>query len=142
MHFLFKILHIHVYFFTFLQTNGRHIHRGALLEAAVKNSSINITQMVKRMGISRGTYYNHRNDQNLSFEQLVKYGKVLKHDFSHDIPEMKQFILYEQEAPYGPPKSLEEAVEQRDYWREKYYQLMEKYHKEVEDKKKDDPRKK
>lgn len=83
------------------------------------------------MGISRGTYYNHKNDPNLSFEQLAEYGRVLKHDFSEDLPEMKKFMLEEKEAPYTTPKSIEEAIEQRDFWREKYYQLMEKYYIEV-----------
>jgi ACT domain-containing protein len=121
-------LYTSVYFFILLQTKGRNTHRGSLLEAAVKESSINITQMVKRMGIARGTYYNHKSDPNLSFEQLAKYGRVLKHDFSQDLPEMKQYALHEPEALYGTPATINEAIEQRDYWREKYYQLMEKYH--------------
>ncbi len=87
--------------------------------------------MVKRMGLSRGSYYNHKSDPNLSYEQLAEYGRVLKHDFSQDLPEMKKFLMEEQEAPYTPPKTIEEAIEQRDFWREKYYQLMEKYHRDV-----------
>ena len=125
-----------VFFFTLLKTKGRNIHRGALLEAAVQNDSVNISQMVKRMGISRGTYYNHKNDPNLSFELLAEYGKVLKHDFSQDLPEMKMLQLEEREVPYTTPKTIEEAIEQRDFWREKYYQLMEKFHKEVVERKK------
>ena len=130
MQLLYIFLYKCVYFFTFLETKGRNLHRGALLEAAVKESSINITQMVKRLGISRGTYYNHKNDPDLSFEQLAKYGKVLKRDFSQELPEMKKYALEESEAPYNAPKTLEEAIEQRDYWRERYYQLLERQHRE------------
>ncbi len=83
-----------------------------------------------RMGISRGTYYNHKNDPHLSFEQLAKYGKVLTRDFSQDLPEMRRYVLEESEVPYNTPKTLEEAIEQRDYWRERYYQLLERQHKE------------
>jgi hypothetical protein len=122
-------LNNYVYFFTFLETKGRNTHRGALLEAAVKESSINITQMTMRMGISRGTYYNHKNDPNLSFEQLAKYGKILKHDFGQELPEMRRYILEEPEVPYNAAKTLEEAIEQRDYWRERYYQLLERQHR-------------
>jgi CO dehydrogenase/acetyl-CoA synthase alpha subunit len=114
-----------VYFFTLLKTKERNIHRGALLDTAVRENAANITQMVKKMGISRGTFYNHVKDPNLSYEQLAKYGKVIKHDFSQDLPEMKKFVLEDMEVPYGTPKTLEEAIEQRDYWRERYYKKAE-----------------
>lgn len=113
-----------VYFFTLLET-GRTIHRGNLLDRAVRESSTNITQMVKRLGISRGTFYNHTKDPNLSYEQLAKYGKVIKHDFSQDLPEMKRYVFEEPEVPYGVPKTFDEAIEQRDYWRERYYKKHE-----------------
>jgi hypothetical protein len=116
-----------VYFFTLLETAARNIHRGALLDKAVKEHSTNITQMTKRLGISRGTFYNHIRDPHLSFETLAKYGKVIKYDFSADLPEMKKYVFEEPEVPYGVPKSFEEAVEQRDYWRERYYQKAEEY---------------
>ena len=87
--------------------------------------------MVRRLGIARGTYYNHKNDPDLSFEQLAKYGKVIKHDFSEDLPEMRRYVVEDPEPRYGTPKTIKEAIEQRDYWREKYYKLMEKYHRDV-----------
>lgn len=124
---LYKFLNNCVYFFTLLETTGRNIHRGALLDKAVRESSTNISQMVKRLGISRGTFYNHIKDPNLSFEQLAKYGKVIKHDFSEDLPEMKKYVFEEPEVPYGVPKTFEEAVEQRDYWRERYYKKAEEF---------------
>jgi AcrR family transcriptional regulator len=120
-----------VYFFTFLATKGRTIHRGELLETAVRESATNITQMVKKMGISRGTFYNHVKDPQLSFETLARYGQVIKHDFSQDLPDMKRYAFEEPEAPYGLPQTLEEAIEQRDYWRERYYQKAEEYNQLV-----------
>jgi hypothetical protein len=124
-----------VYFFTFLQTTGRNIHRGALLDKAVRESSTNISQMVKKLGISRGTFYNHTKDPNLSFEQLTKYGKVIKHDFSQDLPEMKKYAFEEADVPYGVPRTFEEAMEQRDYWRERYYKKQEEFLRLLMDKK-------
>lgn len=128
---MYIFLHIPVYFFTLLNTKGKNKHRGALLEAAVKDSPVNITQMVKRMGIARGTYYNHKNDPNLPLELLARYGKVLKYDFAQDLPEMQQETLEEPDSAYALPKTLEEAIAQRDYWRDKYYQLMERFHEVV-----------
>lgn len=113
-----------VHFFTFLETKGRNTHRGALLEAAVDDRHVNISQMVKRMGISRGTYYNHIQDPELSLEQLAKYGRVIGHDFSQQLPEMKRLVLEEPEGVYKTPETLEEAIAQRDYWRELYYKTL------------------
>ena len=121
-----------VYFFTLLKTKGKHTHRGETLQTAVKKSPLNITQLVKRMGISRGTFYNHKDDPNLPFEILEQYGKVLGYDFTNDFPEMQKYVVEEPIAPYGEPKTLDEAIKQRDYWRSqadlwknKYIQLLE-----------------
>ena len=95
----------------------------------MRESAVNITQMVKKMGISRSTFYNHVKDPSLSYEQLAKYGKVIKHDFAQDLPEMKRFVLEEPEMPYNTPKTIEEAIEQRDYWRERYYKKAEEYNR-------------
>jgi len=42
---------------------------------------------------------------------------------------MHRYVLAEAEAPYNAAKTLEEAIEQRDYWRERYYQLLERQHR-------------
>lgn len=99
------------------------------MDAAVKSSAIKITELVKRLKISRRTYYNHISDQKLPFDVLEEYGKVLRHDFTQDIPEMKQYAFEEPEVRYGKrPINLHEAIEHIDYWRAKYYEVMEQLH--------------
>jgi len=51
-----------------LKTKGKYKHRGEILQTAVNKSPIKITELVRRMNISRGTYYNHKDDPALSFE--------------------------------------------------------------------------
>jgi hypothetical protein len=118
-----------VHFFTFLKSKGKNIHRGALLEAAVKISPLSISELTKRMGISRSTFYNHKADPSLPIEWLIRYGRILKHDFSHEVAEVEQFSVSDPDNQYEPPKTFEEALIQRDYWRDKYYQLLEKFNK-------------
>lgn len=84
------------------------------------------------MGISRGTFYNHKDDPDLPFETLEQYGKVLGYDFTNDFPEMHKYVVEEFIAPYGEPKTMDEAIKQKDYWRaqadlwkNKYIQLLE-----------------
>lgn len=66
---------------------------------------------------------------------LKKYGKAIGHDFSEDIHDMPSSILKEPEYIYGSePSTIEEAIQQRNQWKEKYYALMEKYVKCMEKK--------
>jgi hypothetical protein len=52
---------------------------------------------------------------------------------------MGNFIVEEPEAVYSSePKTMEEAVRQRNEWKEKYYLLMEKYLKCIENEKKEE----
>jgi hypothetical protein len=108
-----------------LKTKRSHIHRGELLKKAVDTSEIRITVLVKRMGISRGTYYNHIESPDLSFELLDQYGKILNHDFRDDLLEMKKFVVEETEPEYSRPKNMKDALEQIDFWRNKYIKLLE-----------------
>lgn len=118
-------------FFNLLKTKEKNIHRGEILEEAVRRSPLKITQLVKRMGISRSSYYNHIADPHLPFETLEQYGKVLQYDFTQDFPSMARYAFEEEVAPYGEPSTLEEAVQQRDYWKNKYLVLLEEYLQEV-----------
>ncbi len=129
---MYIFLYTCVYSFTILKTKGKYKHRGEVLQAVVNKNSTNITQLVKRMGISRGTYYNHIQDPDLPFDLLERYGKILDYDFTNDFTEMHKYTLEEPSAPYGEPSTLEEAIKQRDYWRSqtdhwknKYIQLLE-----------------
>lgn len=123
---MYIFLYSSVNFFTFLKTKRKHPHRGELLQKAVEDSAIKITVLVKRMGISRGTYYNHIEEHDLSFENLEKYGTILNHDFTQDLPEMKKYAMEEPDVQYKTPKTMEEAIEQIDYWKNKYIKLLER----------------
>lgn len=104
----------------------KNIHRGELLASVIEANNVNISQMCLRMGISRGTYYNHIERADLPLELLEEYGKVIRYDFSQDIPGMHHSVAEEPAITYGTPKTIQEAIEQRDYWRDKYYKLLDK----------------
>jgi AcrR family transcriptional regulator len=122
-----------VHFFTQLKTKGKHIHRGEVLQVAVRKHKLKITQVVKKLGISRGTFYNHVEDPNLSFEILERYGKALGYDFTADIPEMAKYTFEEPSEIYGQPSTLEEAIKQGEYWKNKYIALLEKHQRLIEE---------
>jgi len=121
-----------VYFFTPLKSKSKNIHRGEILQAAVKKSDLRITQIVKKAGYSRSSYYHHINDEALSYDILEAYGRAMKYDFTEDLPQMNKYMVEDPSEEYAF-LTLEEAVRQRDLWKDKYYTLLEKYHLLVEE---------
>ncbi|MGH2565218.1 MAG: hypothetical protein ACRDE5_11935, partial [Ginsengibacter sp.] len=86
-----------------------------------------------KAGYKRVTYYLHRQKENLSFDILKKYGRAIGHDFSEDIPGMEKFIVEEEGYAYKKdPLNLEDALRERDEWKDKYYVLLEKYAKIID----------
>ncbi|MEO6130005.1 MAG: hypothetical protein ABIP30_16770 [Ferruginibacter sp.] len=107
------------------------VHRGDILREVVENSGVTIDLLIKRMGYgSRNTYYNHIKQPELSLVILKKYSHALKYDFSSEIKEMTGFILSEEEESYiSVPKTIEEAVRQRDFYVKLYMSQLELYRK-------------
>lgn len=98
-------------------------HRGEYLKAAVKNSGFKIVALTTAANYDRSSYYNHIADPFLPLRILYKYSKVLKIDFSKDFPEIKD--LEEQASPITIT-TFEEMEADRNFWREKYFDLVDK----------------
>jgi len=110
--------------------NARKIHRGEVLQAIVKRSDLSIPQIAKRTGYSRSSYYNHVRNPQLPLEILEIYGRAVGYDFSDEFPEMLKFKSFkEPEVEY---LSVDQLKKDRDKWRDKYYELLERYHKLME----------
>lgn len=104
------------------------MHRGKLIKKAVEESGRSITTLVQRAGWSRTTYYNHIANKDLPLDIIAQYGKALGIDFSIEIPEIKDIKNFVQ----NPPINLEEASLQINYWKDKYYEVLEKYNALIE----------
>ena len=132
--FLYTILHSSVYFFNPVKSRKTSVHRGEVLRAAVNNSGVSITVAAKRAGYSRSSYYNHVLDPELDFSILNDYGKAIRYDFSIDFPEMEKFVVESDSEGYRTPNTLDQAIKEVEKWRQKYYSLLEKYHRLIEEK--------
>ncbi|MDR3714171.1 MAG: hypothetical protein P4L51_15235 [Puia sp.] len=115
-----------------MDTKNRHIHRGKILEETARRSELSVTQIAKKARFSRGSFYNHTNDPDLPFEILERYGAVLKHDFTAEIPKMPRYDLEVNIANRPVPANFGEALVDRDFWRDKYMAVMEDYKKIME----------
>ena len=83
-----------------------------------------VTKVAKRAGYTRTTYYNHIENKDLSLDIIDRYGKALGYDFAADIPEIKEVKTFIEKAP----KTIEEAIQQRDQWKAKYINILERYY--------------
>jgi hypothetical protein len=110
-----------------------YIHRGQILQAAVDATKLRKKTIAEKAGYSRASYYKHIQEPELEYHILAAYGKAMKYDFNEDLPEMPKYQLSEPDESYGIELDLKEAVRQRDYWKDKYVALLEKYNKLIED---------
>lgn len=99
-------------------------HKGEFLNELVRKKGIKIKVLTEAAGFDRSTFYNHIKQPNLSFGILIKYGKVLNYDFAEEFPEMKP----DGKKTAPPSMSYDELEQDRDSWKEKYFQVAELYH--------------
>jgi len=98
--------------------------RGQILEKAVRNSKRSITTLCKEFGVSQRHIYRIFQNDDVSNADFIKWGKILGYDFSKDVPELNEYNLFKEgSVPYGDT-----------YWKEKYYELLEKTNKLLEEK--------
>lgn len=101
------------------------------MEAVVKRSKLTITEIVNRAEYSRSSYYTHIHNPLLRYDILEIYGKVLNYDFTDHFPDMVKYVSF------TTPKqeiTLDQAIRERDQWKDKYFNLLEKYNFLVEEK--------
>lgn len=118
-----------------MKDQQKNINRGEALAKAIQQSELSKTVIAKKAGYNRTSLYNHIRTPDLSFDILEKYGKALAYDFTRVFPEMIRYIAFEDpKAEYRETLTFDIVLKQRDQWRDKYYDLLEKYNKLIEDK--------
>jgi hypothetical protein len=100
-------------------------HRGELLKQAIRESGIPKTRIVSETKRSRRWLYNQFERSDVSLDVLLEIGKIIHHDFSLEIPELRT-------KPIGIPKlaadpDYEQYNETPQFWKNKYFKLLEEY---------------
>jgi hypothetical protein len=111
-----------------LDNNQNKIHRGELLKKVVEASGKSITDLIRKLSYnSRSTYYAHTKNADLSLDILSKYSRVLGYDFTSHLSGLP-IQAAESSSPYFPePQNLDQALIERNYWRELYKQKEKEY---------------
>lgn len=60
----------------------------------------------------------------VSLDDILQIGKLINHDFSNEINEFKNIPDWNSLEPHGTYR----REENMEYWKAKYYELLEEYH--------------
>lgn len=96
-------------------------HKGEIIEKAIRQSGYPIAQIARKLGKSRRWLYYIFESNNVSLDVFIEVGNIIHYDFSEDVKELKK-IKQSEDSPFK--KNTGEI----DLWKNKYYQLLEKYH--------------
>lgn len=115
-----------------MEKDNKNIHRGKILHEILKNHPRRIKDIVEEAGYKYGTFYKHKNDPELSYEIIAKYGKVISRDLSVEFPEMADYpslalveTPYSNRAPIDIKKELEELKEKYSNFLSKHNAILE-----------------
>ena len=95
------------------------IHRGEIVEQAVRSSGHNLSKLALRLGKSRKWLYDAFDNSSLSIEHILEIGKIIHYDFSKDVPELRRSYIQSDSL-----STLDEPT-----WKDKYIALLEEHQK-------------
>lgn len=109
------------------QANPEMLHHGQLLERAVRRAPIGISEIARKLKISRRTIYNWFESDKINLDVLCKIGHIIGYNFSADLPE---------EFPANNIQGTDQQFSQMPfinsnqnttayYWMGRYIQLLE-----------------
>jgi len=104
------------------------MHKGQVIEKAVKESGISITQLAKKIKKSRQSVYNIFETQNVPLDLIIEIGKAIHYDFSKDIKQLKVYST--------KTDTVIAEEDNAEYWKQKYISLLEEYNQLLKAKKK------
>lgn len=107
-------------------------HRGEIIENAVRKSGMTITLVAKRMGKSRRHLYNIFESPNVSIDVVLQIGKIIHHDFTSEIFEVKK-IQVDDQVVNENHDNIYQLEKPASYWKDKYLNLLEKYNRLLEE---------
>jgi DNA-binding Lrp family transcriptional regulator len=103
------------------------MHKGEIIEKAVRESNVPVALIAKKMNISRGTIYNIFDRIEVDNDTILKIGAIIHYDFTEKLPKLKNLTI--PISPQFDPQETHRLREEVDYWKGKYIALLEEYNK-------------
>lgn len=106
------------------------IHRGEIIEQAVRNSGLAISKIAQKLGKSRRWMYLMFDNPKVDYETILKIGAIINYDFSEEIKYMPLVVSDTPQANYDKSDTSANSVQGNTiaYWKEKYFKLLEEHH--------------
>src|SRR6476646_6037393 len=105
------------------------LHYGHVIERVVRRDRMGISEVARKLSVSRRTLYNWFEMKKLELDVICKIGSVIGHDFSSEFPE--EFANRSASAPAEAYQEAQNVTDQTHdaiyYWMDKYIKLLEKF---------------
>ncbi|KAA3651207.1 MAG: hypothetical protein DWP98_03420 [Bacteroidetes bacterium] len=100
------------------------LHKGAIIEKAVRSVEYPISLLAKKMGKSRRHIYDLFAMPNVSMDTILKIGLIINYDFSKDF---KRLVNIPKDYQYAVLQESSSTENSTAYWRNKYLELLENH---------------
>lgn len=103
-----------------------NLNVGQVIERVVRKDHMGISELSRKLHVSRRTIYNWFDQESLSLDVVCRIGRAIKHDFSKEFPE--EFASKTSTNVIdGPDLEDNSGSQSVGYWMNKYIKLLEKY---------------
>ena len=104
------------------------MNKGEIVELVIRRNSLSISELSRRLHVSRRSIYNWFTQKNLSYDVIFRIGDVLNYDFSKEFPELYKGQTSENTIKQiNPERNIDFNQNSANYWKNKYINLLEKH---------------
>ena len=105
------------------------MHRGRYIKNLIKENEFSISEVAKRISVSRNTIYRWINSEKLQFVKMMKVADAINVDISIDFPEMERIKTDQKKKLLAEDRTDESITIKTKYMRllEKHTSLLEEY---------------
>lgn len=101
-------------------------HHGEIIKTAIKQKGIKVTELTKKLEISKYKLHKAFNTPILEEAFIIRLGIAIQHDFSESIPEIAHAYTLKKSIQKQEAETLKKKI---NHMEEKYLQLLEHYTK-------------
>ncbi|MBL4676725.1 MAG: TetR family transcriptional regulator [Mucilaginibacter sp.] len=103
-------------------------HHGSIIEYVVRKHGYNISDLARELDVNRRSIYNYFGSQILKPNVIFQIGRVIRHDFSKEFPEIFEAEEFQDAFDIQPKFGVESVLstDEAEY-KEKYLELLERY---------------
>jgi transcriptional regulator with XRE-family HTH domain len=105
------------------------LHYGQIVERIVRRDHMGISEIARKLNVSRRTLYNWFETKKLSLDVICQIGFVIDHDFSKEFPDAfaNRINSVNVDSGFERLTGKEQPRDATYYWMDKYIKLLEKF---------------